>query len=63
MRTITHSESVCVCVSAAFAIQRTMRMRRIIFTMACLALQYFSILSHKRTIFIKKKLLNTKCVF
>jgi len=32
-------------------------------SMACPALQYFSTLSHNRTIFEKRKLLNIKCVF
>ena len=31
-------------------------------TVACLALQYISTLSHKRNDFRKNKLLNTKCV-
>jgi hypothetical protein len=44
-------------------IQRAMRTRRIILpSVVCLALPYFSTLSHKRYD-CRKKLLNTKCAF
>ena len=44
---IRHSECVCVCVS--FVIQHAMRMRSMTMsTVTCLALPYFSTLSHKR---------------
>jgi hypothetical protein len=57
--TITYSE----CVSVAVFIQHVKRMRRIILSsVACLALQYFSTLSHKRHDF-RKRLLNIKCFF
>jgi hypothetical protein len=57
---ITYSE----CVFVALGIQHAMRMCRIILSsVVCPALQYFSILSHKRYDFRGKKFLNTKCVF
>jgi hypothetical protein len=57
--TITYSE----CVSIALIIQHATRTRRIILSsVACPELLYFSILSHKRHDFRKKKL-NIKCVF
>jgi hypothetical protein len=57
---ITNSE----CVSLALFIQHAMHLRRIILSsIACMALPYFSTLSHKRHDFQGKKLLNVKCVF
>jgi hypothetical protein len=56
---ITYSE----CVSVALVIQHAKRMRRIILpSVACLAVPYFSTLSHKRHD-CRKKFLNIKCVF
>ena len=46
-----------MCVFAALVIQHAMRM-----PVACPAVQYFSILSHKKHD-LKKKLLKMKCVF
>jgi len=46
---------VCVCVCVAVCIQLPMRMRRIISSVACLAIPYFSKLSHKRQDFRKIK--------
>jgi len=61
---IIYSVCVCVCVSVALVIQHAKRMRRIIFSsVAYLALPFFSILSHKDTIFENKNLLNIKCLF
>ena len=58
---ITHCERVCV----ALVIRHAMRMRHIVSSVACPALQYFSTLSHKRHDFRgKKNLLNKKmCIF
>jgi hypothetical protein len=51
-------------VFVALGIQHAMRMGRIILSsVACLALQYFSTLSHKSYDLRGKKLLNVKCVF
>jgi len=51
-------------VSVALVIQHAKRMRRIIsLSVACLALQYFSILSHKLYNLLIKKLLTIKRVF
>jgi hypothetical protein len=55
---ITYSKCVCI----AVGIQHAMRMRLILSSVACPALQYFSTLSHKFYDF-RKKLLNIKCVF
>jgi hypothetical protein len=56
---IRYSERVFV----ALVILHAKRMRRIIsLSVACLAVPYFSILSHKRNDFRLKKLLNIKCV-
>ena len=59
------SISCSECVSVALVIQHAKLIRCIILSsVACLALPYFSTLSHKRHDFEeKKKLLNTKCVF
>ena len=47
----------------ALVAQHAMRMPRIMSSMTCLALLYFSTLSHKRRNFQGKKLLDRKCVF
>ena len=56
---ITHSERVCL--SLALAIQAK-RVCHIMSSVACLAQQYFTALSHKLDIF-RKKVQNLKCVF
>jgi hypothetical protein len=57
---ITYSE----CLSVAVIIQHAIRMRRImLLSVACLALPFFFILSHKRRDFWGKNLSNVKCVF
>jgi hypothetical protein len=56
---VTHYERM----SVAVVIQHAKRTRRIILSsVVCLAVPYFSTLSHKRYDF-RKKLLKTKCVF
>jgi len=55
---ITYAE----CVLVALVIQHGKRMRRIMSSLACLTVPYFSGLSHKRHDF-RKKLLNIKCLF
>ena len=49
------------CVFVALGIQQ--RTCAILSSVACLALQYFSTLSHKRYDYREKKLLNVKCFF
>jgi hypothetical protein len=57
---ITYSACVFVCLVT----QHVERMHRIIVSsVASPALQYFSMLSHKRHDFRKKKVLNIECVF
>jgi len=51
-----------VCVFVALGIQHTMRLRHIV-SVACLALQYFFTLCHKRHDFRKKKVTERKSVF
>jgi hypothetical protein len=54
----------CDCVFLALGIQRAMRISRIVLSsVACLAVRYFSALSHKRYDFRKKKILNIKLCF
>jgi hypothetical protein len=57
--TITYSE----CVFVTFGIQHAMRTRRIMLSsVACLVVQYFSVLPHKRT-FLEKKSIEHKLCF
>ena len=58
MQNLLHILSVLV----ALVIQHAKRMRRIMSSMACPTLSYFSTLSHKWQDF-RKNLLNIKCVF
>ena len=55
---ITYSEFV----SVALVSQHAMNMRPGILSVVCLALPYFSTLSHKMKDLRKKMLLNTKCI-
>jgi hypothetical protein len=58
--TITYFE----CVSVAFVIQHTKRMRRIILSsVACLPLHYLSTLSHKRHRVRENVIKHKMCVF
>ena len=57
---IKYSERVCI---LGLVIQHAKRMRHIMSSVACLALPYFPILSHKRHDFRGKKSFNIKCVF
>jgi hypothetical protein len=57
---ITYSERIPVALVILSSMQCTCA---ILSSVACLALQYFSTVSHKRHDFRKKKSLNTKCLF
>ena len=52
----------CVCVDVALLIQHATRMRHTMSFVDPLATQYFLTLPHKLH-YLKKKVLNTKCVF
>jgi len=56
---ITYSE----CVFRSLSLQHPNGMRRIMLSVSCLVLPFFSTLSHKRYDFLRKKLLNKKGVF
>ena len=62
---VLHILNVCVCVYVALIIQHAEQMRCIILPVTCLALSYFSTLSHEWQNFQKKKkgALNVKYVF
>ena len=55
---------ICVCVCVSLFIRHAKRMRCVILSsVACLAEPYFSILSHKRYDFRKKKVIEYKICF
>jgi hypothetical protein len=57
-----YTTRVCVCVCVFFGIQHAMRISRILSSVACPPLQYFSQLSHKRQDFRRKVIENKMCV-